>query len=72
MRDLLLHAQAELADALRMVETALRMPSLERAANLAHEADLKALAAADTLSRAFTAAEIQAEPACPPWLAVRR
>lgn len=65
MRDLLLHAQAELSDALRMVEAALRLSSLERAASMAHQADLKALAAADTLSRAFSAAEVHAPPRRP-------
>lgn len=60
MQALLLHAQAQLADALRMVETALRSPSLERAGNLAHDADLKTLAAADLLSRAFAEATARA------------
>lgn len=61
MQTLLRHAQAQLADALRLVETALTAPSLERAANLAHDADLIALAAADTLSRAFGEAAARAE-----------
>jgi len=52
----LLHAQAQLADALRLVEAALAAPTRERAGNLAHDADLQTLAAADTLSRAFEAA----------------
>lgn len=63
MRPLLLHAQAELHDALRLVEMALCSPSLERAGLLSHEADLKALAAADTLSRAFAQSEVQASRA---------
>ena len=50
---LLIHAQAQLAEALALVEAALAAPSPARAAGLAHDADLIALAAADTLSRAF-------------------
>lgn len=60
MRALLLHAQAELHDALRLVEQALRASSLEKAGILSHDADLKAIAAADTLSRAYAHAEAQA------------
>lgn len=56
MKALLLQAQAQLAEALVLVERALSSPSIEAAGNRAHEADLLALAAADTLSRAFEAA----------------
>ncbi|MDQ0462608.1 hypothetical protein QO010_000356 [Caulobacter ginsengisoli] len=67
MRELLTQAHAQLTHALSLVEAARQAHSPERAGNLAHDADLQCLEAANTLSAAFgAAAEMQLQALPPP------